>query len=253
MTAPANNMTRIMISASSFADAAEAMRLIERIIGDGHPTLGGVLVEEATSLAICDLPNQRVVSPSGQVNEAPSRMELGALLDADARAFRTSLGQLAQRMGAQWAFQRAFGDLVQQSLETGGACDILVIAHRKVHPVAGQVVLLSSSTGRSTEISDLSKQLAQRISARQVELVVDEGTPAPEPSQGVHFDGLDAALAHLAKLNAQAVLLDCAHGPVRTGDALRRVIDAARCPVLAFGLASLVPPIEHTTQIPPSP
>lgn len=78
--------TRITVGASSFADAAAVLRLIDRIMNVLRPRLGGILVEETASLSICQLPNQRVVSVSGQVVVAPTRAQVGTLIEADARS-----------------------------------------------------------------------------------------------------------------------------------------------------------------------
>jgi prophage DNA circulation protein len=256
VTPPSGDSTRITVGAGSFADASAALRLIERIIHDLRPNLGGILVEETTSLAVCDLPNQRLVSPSGQVVLAPTRAQIAALLEADARAFRQSLAKLADRAGAPWTFQRGAGDLIQMSLDTGAASDIVIFAHRNIHPVAGKIVLLSSSTATQSDVAAMSRMLAQRTSASHMMMAVDdsgETRKGPGAAHPDHFATLQKALSQLARMNAQAVLVDLSRGPVQSAEQLRSLIDVARCPVFAFGMASVTRALAHTTHIPPSP
>ena len=256
MSAQSETASRILIGASSFADAAAALRLIERIIRELQPSLGGILVDETTPLAICELPNQRVISASGQVSLAPQRAQVNAMIEADARAFRKSLSHIAETAGASWTFERGIGDLLQKSLDIGTASDILVLAQRKTHPVRGKVVLLSSSTASESKVMDMSRLLAQNLSADHIVMAVDETDKRLDASGGTgpgHFRTLTDVLSRLARINAQAVILDLAQGPVRSIEELRQLVDVARCPVFVFGMSAISRTIEHKVQIPPAP
>ena len=252
MTDEANTRTRIMIGASSFADASAALRLIERVITEVRLNLGGLLVEEAVWETVCDLPNQRVISASGQFIVAPTRAQVSTLIDADARAFRSSLAKLAALVDAPWTFQRDVGDLIQTSLETAVASDILVFAHRHIHPVAGKIVLLSSATAVTQNAAAMSQMLARQLQANHVALIVGEHKAA-HPDQSEHFETLEDALSRLARINAQAVFLDFAHGPIQTPEQLRHLLDVARCPAFVFEMGSAARAVAHSTQIPPAP
>ncbi|MFC6637294.1 hypothetical protein [Sulfitobacter sediminilitoris] len=100
MTAPEDQGTGILIGASSFVDASEALRLIGRLMTDLRPRLGGILVEDAETTAVCALPNQRVVTASGTLALAPTLSQMRTLMEADARAFRQSLARIAEGVGA---------------------------------------------------------------------------------------------------------------------------------------------------------
>lgn len=251
MTDDADNRTRIVIGASSFADASAALHLIEQVIRELRPNLGGLLVEETAWETLCDLPKQRVISDSGQMIVAPTRAQVSTLIEADARAFRTSLAKLAALVDAPWTFQRDVGDLVRTSLETGMASDILVFAHRHIHPVAGQVVLLSSSVA-AKNVTMLSQSLARRLRTRHLAMVVG-GTEGAKADQAERFETLDDALSRLAKVNTQAVFLDLAHGPVQSPGQLRQLLDAARCPAFVFETRGAARTLAHSTHIPPAP
>ena len=64
--------TRILISASSFGDAAAALDIVHQLSEQMIGQLGGVLIDEGSVNAACQLPNQRVISASGAVIMAPS-------------------------------------------------------------------------------------------------------------------------------------------------------------------------------------
>lgn len=256
MNAHRSGSTRILVGASSYIDASAAMRLLGRLMGTWQPSLGGVLIEDTESLAICSLPDRRIVTPSGTVVLAPSLSQIRTLIEADARAFRQSLARLAEDAGAPWTFERDRGDLIQTGLRMARAWDVLVIAHRNLHPVAGKVVLMGSPETADSPIMMMSKRLSARLNADPVILTVDTTTrqaTAPKPFNRHSFATFDQALAQLARLNTQAVLVDMSRGPVRTAEDLHRIIDVARCPVFVFGTVSAARSLEHTMQIPPGP
>jgi len=251
MNAATSGSTRILIGASSFADAAVALGLIEQVMHDLQPRLGGMLVDETASLTVSAGPGQRIISASGQVVLAPTPAQFSTLIDADARAFRNALARLAGIAGASWTFQRDIGDLIHKGLNTCAAVDILVFAHRQIHPVAGKVVVLSSPAPTDSNAMTMSRLLARQLMADH--LVMTTGAPGTGKAAGGDHPGtLDAALTRLARINAQAVFVDLASGPVRSPAQLRRLLDVARCPVFVFGTASAARILEHTTHIPPA-
>ena len=256
MNHPPSNGTRILIGASSFVDARAALNLLSRLVRNLRPNIGGVLVEDTASLAICALPNQRIVTPSGTVALAPTLSQIRTLIEADARAFKQSLARLADDAGTPWTFERDTGDLVQTGLNMARAWDILVFAHRNLHPVAGKVVLLNASNATDGPMMEMSKLLSAHLAADRIVLTVNKKTrqaPDATTSNGQKYATLDQALAQLARLNAQAVLVDLSLGPVQTYQQLQRLIEVARCPVFVFGTVLATRLVEHTTQIPPAP
>lgn len=256
MNHPAASGTRILVGASSFVDARAALHLLSRLVDRLRPSIGGVLVEDTTSLAICTLPNQRIVTSSGTVALAPTISQIRTLIEADARAFKQSLAQLAGDAGAPWTFERDAGDLIQTGLHMARSWDILVLAHRNVHPVAGKVVLLESSSSADSPMAEMSKLLSAHLSAESVVLTVNKTTPGAsddKTSYNQSYATLDEALGQLARLNAQAVLVDLSLGPIQTSEELHRLIEVARCPVFIFGTVSAARLLEQTTQAPPAP
>ncbi|NEK23332.1 hypothetical protein GV827_13060 [Sulfitobacter sp. JBTF-M27] len=256
MTAPEDQGTGILIGASSFVDASEALRLIGRLMTDLRPRLGGILVEDAETTAVCALPNQRVVTASGTLALAPTLSQMRTLMEADARAFRQSLARIAEGVGAPWTFEREMGDLIQQGLRTALSWDILVLAHRSINAVSGKVVFFTAPSSPPSRSDDLSQALAGTLSAERMVFTIDpslDDEPDRETGNTRRFQNLGQALKGLGRVNAQAVVIDLSSGPIEHAQDLRRLIDAARCPVFVLGMSGANRVLAHSTQIPPSP
>ena len=255
MTAPIDQATGILVGASSFVDASEALRLIDRLMADLRPRLGGILVEDSETSAICALPNQRVVTASGTLALAPTHAQIRTLMEADARAFRQSLARLAEGVGAPWTFEHEMGDLIHQGLRTALSWDIFVLAYRRINAVSGKVVLVTAPSVKPSRADSLSQALAVQLSAERIEFTVDPSSDAePHQDSGTsrHVQTLEQALRGLGRINAQAVVLDLSGGLIEQADDLRRLVDAARCPVFVHGMSGADRMLTHSTQIPPT-
>lgn len=243
---------RILVGAGSYADAATALQLVERMADGFQAGLGGVLVEEET-LEICRIPNQRIVQSSGATTRAPNLEQVRRLMQADARAFRQSLARAAGPTGADWVFSQDKGELVQASLHAAAGWDVLIIGYRKVNRLPGKIVLLQGASSTLDEMREVSARMSDRLSAARIVYSVGAGSgsgPSVTASDTLHFDTLESSLKALARTNAQAVLVDLRHGPLQTQSDLARVLEASRCPVIVFGTSATNRALEHTIQIP---
>ena len=208
-------------------------------------------MEESATIALCQLPNQRIVSSGGALVVAPNASQLRTVLDADARAFRALLEQISKSIEVQYSFERTMGDLVQNALNASVAWDIIVFGHRHIHPVRGKIVLLEASGTPNQELVNFADHLVHAASADC--LVFTVGSSPAAPRRGRHFGTIQDALAELARMNVEGVLVDLVRGPIHTPDDLRHLLELARCPVFAFGPARSGTELEHSTQIPPAP
>lgn len=255
MTQPPASSTRILVGASSYIDARPALHLLSRLMEKWKPCIGGVLVEDMASLSICDLPNQRIITPGGTIAMAPNASQIRTLIEADARAFKQSLAQLASEAGAPWTFERDTGDLVQTGLNMARAWDIMIFAYRNLHPVAGKVILLESATSADNPVREMSKLLSEHLTAENVVLTVGETTHRTSETSTYPrrtYATLEEAYGQLARLNAEAVFVDLSRGPVHTSEDLHRLIEVARCPVFVFGTVSAANLLGRDTQISPA-
>lgn len=246
---------RILVGAGCFADAAAALRIVERLPGGFLAGLGGVLVEEVDTLATCQIPDQRVVLVSGAIVLAPNISQVHTLLKADARAFEKSLARTADPTGAGWIFTQDQGELVGTALRAATGWDILVIGYRQVHKILGKIIVLESAGPPGDAVAEVSDHLSKQFSADLIVFSVATGSDkitAVQPADTFQFETLDQALKALTRTNAQAVLLDLAHGPIHNMVDLARLLEVARCPLVVFGTSGMNAMLEHSIQIPPS-
>lgn len=249
MAGHSNPSLRILIGAGSFPDAAAALRLIERLPQLVFLGLGGFLIEDPRTVLACQRPSQRIVLPSGTTRPAPSLSQARLLLQADARAFQHAGGKLAKAVSTGWTFSQGQGDLVTTALHAAQAWDILLMGNRPVHKKIGKVIVLTDNTNVGGIMDTVSKDLCRTYACGHVTFSVD-AAPAVPSARAYRLKTLDDCIHTLGRMSGLAVLLDLAHGPVRTAHDLARVLDAARCPVMVFGASRATATLEHSTQIP---
>ncbi len=248
---------RILVGASTYADAAAALHIIRRLPKALCASIGGVLIEDEDMLSACHIPDRRIVLLSGVTTLAPSLSQVRTLLKADARAFRHSLAQTADQSGKEWVFAQDKGELVSTALRAAAGWDVLVLGYRHLHKVRGRVVLLERSGSTKDETREASRQFSTQLSADHIVFSIredgDRTTQAIPSNNTIQFDTFDESLNALARTNAQAVLVDLRQGPVRNQSDLKALVEAARCPVIVFGASTIQGLLEHTTQITPKP
>ncbi|MDW4551164.1 hypothetical protein R5H32_17515 [Defluviimonas sp. D31] len=235
---------RILIGAGSFADAETAIAIAERIAEAVAADLGGVMVEEPDAAGVSGLPCQRVVTSSGMLVVAPSSAQMRILLASDARAFRARLSRVAEARALHWSFERRRGELVSGLWEAARSWDLLLLGHRPISRRRGSVVAILPPGPTEIDARALAETLASALGT---------GIVTMTPMAGTEAEAEEALLRRVSRTNAAVVIVDLGAGPVRGPDALRRLLDAARCPVLVIGAGRVPATIAHTTQIPPAP
>lgn len=254
MTAQSLGYSRILVGASTFVDAKIALTLVGRMARNLRVCLGGLLVDDTVSTAICGSPNQHIILANGELAQVPTLAQIKTLIRADARAFRASLSRIADAAGTTWTFEQTGGDLVQSSLNMAPAWDIVVLGYRNIHPVDGKIVLISTGQPSDDRVVETWHWLCRDLSAdRAVFMIHDsvrtdtEAAPKPPANGTFEFETLDDAIGKLARMNARVVVLDMARGPIRDPETLRELIEAARCPVFVFGPPAAAPRLDQTT------
>lgn len=240
MTPPTHQRMRVLIGAASFVDAVEALHIANQFPHSFYTSLGGLLIEEPDTFAVCTLPNQHVISQSGTAKQAPALSEIRCMIAADARAFKQSIAMMAgpQNKNTQWVFEQNEGNLVTSALRTAAKWDILILGHRKANAFKGNIITLTGPR----PMNDAMEMTAQKLS-----LVANKDpigffvAPDGGASQSLHpahtqgFRTFEDCLAAIARTNALAVLVDLHNGPVHNHQTLSLLLEAARCPVIVFG------------------
>ncbi|MFY0691673.1 MAG: hypothetical protein JXR14_07095 [Paracoccaceae bacterium] len=222
MTRSSQQARRLVIAASSFADAEAALPLIVPLLDLMPARLAGLLAgERIADLAVTA--KQQIVSSRGALLSIPSQERAHGLSQGDARAFERALASAAASHATSWRFATETGEL------TGTVCasvtkeDVVVLGHRPILRQRGRVLLI----GTGTDARDVAQALARAQST-----VVDEMQPAEgEATQDI--------LAKVDRSHAATVVADFSAGPLRTREELKRLLEAARCPVAILGAAEI--------------
>lgn len=234
MTTAAGTRTRILVGAASFDDARTAMRMAELLAAHLPAEMGGILIDDTALADLARLPSQRVITPGGALTVLPSAREIESLLAGDARAFQRMLVELARQHTLKWSFERRQGELIGGLCEAARGWDVLLLGYRALHKRRGRVVLLAPDETLPARADALAHTLAHALATEM--LTVRPGNNATFADGHHEHTDLDALLMRIGRLNAAAVVLDLDAGPLRTHDALRQLLHAARCPLLVLGV-----------------
>lgn len=241
--------TRVLVCAASYADARDAMRIAERLARLVGIDLGGLFLEDPEATELAASPHQRIVTASGTLVVAPGRRQMQLVMSGEARAFRAELSRIAERHALRWSFERITGEPMRCLCRAAQSWDMLLIGHRRLLDRRGPVLVLrpadtasgAPSAADDSELSELASRLAAALGSYVQQIAPAGDSPADT----------EAFLDRIGRIHAALVLTDATGGPFRTGSGLRRLVDAARCPVLVTGASSLRGALEHKTHIPP--
>lgn len=226
---------RIMVGAGSFADAREALVLLDRLDGHRGGEIGGVLVEETICTETAGMPGQRVVTAAGVMTVAPSANQLRRQFENDARAFRDMLSAIAGHR--KWSFEHRQGELLGLLREAAGDWDMLLVGHRKTHRLPGRVILIGPPEGAGSRASGFAGDLARVLGTdvHRLSLLAEGQTPPGEIAGTERFTSEEALLDRLGRIPAAALVLDLTAGAPVGHDRLQALIAAARCPTFVLG------------------
>ena len=152
------------------------------------------------------------------------------LLESDAKAFRDSLIRLAKGGTASWRFGREKGEPVSSLLSTQQEWILLVIGHRIIGRQSGRVVTLLPQGESASRTRSLSRNLSQVLNTAVLEL--DWRLRENE------------LLTTISATSAAVVVIDAASESSRGQDRIRKLLEAARCPVLIVRTASAEDPLK---------
>lgn len=228
MTGAEQRRKRLLVGAGSFADAESGLRLAELLAGRVPADLGGVLVEPRAPA----FRSQKLVSAAGLLRDAPNEAEAARAAERDARAFRQKLSVVAKSRTLAWTFDRRTGDLAATLCDAAREWDIVVMGASPLHRAPGRVIwIMAGEAENQSGARDIAEALARSLGSDLVSFSVG-GADADET-----FATEAEMLSRINRVNAGVVVIDMATGPLTTPEALRRLIGAARCPVLILGAA----------------
>lgn len=214
-----DGQSRIVVAASSFADASAGVRLAALLSARIEADIQGVFIEEETVLV--QSPAARIVSAAGTLLALPSPEELRAAWQRDALAFEREIARIAQIHARSWSFRRLQGRLFGGLGELLRARDILLLGHRPLLRIRGPVIRL----GPSNHL-DIAAGLAADLGVPLMDIAVSDAAGKK----------LDDALALIGRTSATAIVADTVSRAVSTPEEIEALLDAARCPVVLVGV-----------------
>jgi hypothetical protein len=210
--------SRIVVAASSFADASSGVRLAALLSARIEADLQGVFIEGETG-DLFRSPAARIVSTTGALLALPSPEEMRATLKREAHAFESEIARIAQSHARPWSFRTIQGRLFGRLDDLLQARDILLLGHRPLLRLRGPVVRLGK-TGHP----DIAAGLAADLGVPLVTVpVTDDRTEQEE------------TLEMIGRTSATAIVIDTEAGPLRTPEQIEALLEAARCPVILVG------------------
>jgi len=138
---------RVILSATSFAEARDALALAAEIAAQLKGDLQGLLIEQDAVLALSGLPSARLIGPHGRALSAIDAAAMEAAFRGDARRFEAALARAAEEAALRWSFRHQrgrIGAILGEMMEGG---TLLVASGAPRHaPVRDVVLVLRADT-----------------------------------------------------------------------------------------------------------
>ena len=236
---------RIIIAATCFADANQAIRVGATLAAIAKSTIHAMLVEDDAILRWAALPFAKALTRSDRASRAVTPEAMQQAFSRDARTFELALHKAAQSTRTQWTFERRRGRTLQLLREMVHAGDLVLVGHQRSEPRQGEIVLFDIATPPDGPQLVLGLQLAQRLgcplrlflphasldAARRGiadwrRIQTDPTTPQVTFADAEDHPGF---MAHLDLARPSVVLIS---STTELETDLSLIADTARCPVL---------------------
>ncbi|ALG91056.1 MULTISPECIES: hypothetical protein [Actibacterium] len=229
---------RIILGATSFADAEGAIGFAVGLARQTERELVGLLIEEEAILSCA------AGRGAQAVGAAPLSLErMLAAYRRDAEAFQA---RLAQSGALRWSFSRRRGQVLPLLSEIAGQGDLILLGHRRAPLRSGDVVFIPGGAADDAALG-LAVQAARDI-GRPITVLAPRALHAGIAAAAARLgagavsmrDAADpgAVMAHLGRASVSVVFLGQAGLDPAT---LARLVDAARAPVV-FPAGVILPP-----------
>jgi hypothetical protein len=220
---------RLLIAASSLADAESALEMAQPILEWAVATPAGLLVqtdyaEFATGSA------HGIVTAGGSVQRLPPAELVHRMARRDAREIERRLAELTAGAEHGAACELAFGDLVSNACAALADEDILLLGHRPARRRGGDVLLLGGPAQPDAPSRLLAELLARASSSSVAEIALDRAR--------------DEAVfqRQLGQSRVSMIVVDVGAGFPIDAPVLRRLFAAARNPIAVIGASRIGAP-----------
>lgn len=240
---------RIIVGATSFADANSAIALAISLAGEFAGKLDceidAFLIEDEAILAYAAMPYARTIFPGGGKAEPVTLQAMQAAFRRDAHVFRNAIENAAAPGAFRWSFEHKRGEL-RSLLPTGlGERDIVVIGRQRLHGRAGDLYVLDDASQPAVRLYAMALRTAHRLKVPLNVLIWGKDAAAVDARQGwveqtclnsdVPIQSVcgtafeNTVLGAVAKNSPAAMMLSRS---VADQVDLEQLLDIGRCPVL---------------------
>ncbi len=223
--------SRVIISATCFADAdaaiAMATNLAQKVKGD----LLGLLVEEESILRHADLPFSKVVAFQSGTPQQVTAKAMAAAFRSDARIFKTNLAKTAMDASLNWSFESRRGRMMSLVHSVAAKGDLVLLGHQQAPVLNSEIVYLNFAGGGEGNFEELANRIAveMEIPLQVISPVKTGDRQSPETDGTITARHLDQVLEFLRSKSLKAVFV--AMRPEQDLD-IHKILEAARCPVV---------------------
>tara|TARA_R110000751_G_scaffold71441_5_gene144823 strand:- start:13178 stop:13930 length:753 start_codon:yes stop_codon:yes gene_type:complete len=236
---------RIIVGATSFADANSAIALAVGLASELDGEINACLIEDEAVLAYAALPFARTIFPGGGKAEPVTLQAMQSAFRRDAEGFRKAIENAASLGAFRWTFQQKRGEL-RSLLPTGfGERDIVVIGRQRLPGRAGELYVLDDASQPAESLYAMALRTANRLKVPINVLIWGKDAAAVDARQawveqtcsksgvpiqcvcGTAFDR--TVLDAIAKNSPAAMMLSRS---VADQLDLEQLLDIGRCPVL---------------------
>jgi hypothetical protein len=236
---------RVIMGATSFADAQSAIDLAIELAGELGGELKAYLIEDQTILDYAAMPFARTIGFGGERGDPVTLEAMQAAFRRDARIFRETIRSVAGARTLHWSFEQKRGEIRSLFAADFGGEDIVVIGRRRLGRQVGDLMLLDDTSDESGRLFGLAVRTARRLKVplhvliwsqngetadrRQADLMrsrPDIGVPVTF-STGTDYERV--ALRTIARESPSALMLSRS---LADSLDLDRLLDTARCPAL---------------------
>ncbi|MBN2905101.1 MAG: hypothetical protein JXJ18_00160 [Rhodobacteraceae bacterium] len=218
-------MTRVILGATSFAEAEASLALATALAVDAGAELLGLMIDDAEVLALSSAHGAQIIAPGGQSVAPPPAADMRAALARDAARFQHGLQQAATRAALGWRFARLGGSLAGALADLAEPGDLLVVAAGPLRSPIRDIVLLSAPQTPAAAPLRRAADVAASHAARPLRVLAQPDTP-PDTAPGLASGTDPALLAVLGRLGPGSVLFT---QMAPDGAALVALLRATRC------------------------
>ena len=212
----------LLVAGISVADVQATMSFA-RLILEQFPVAPAGLLVETRIASLATGAKHRIVSAGGALRDIPSDEQVQQITKSDARALKNLMSQLASERSTLWSCEVAEGDLVACACAASNQADVLLLCQRPMLGFQGNILLLGAARAHSATVLSLAQGLASATAT-----AVFEVQPGDDADQEEIFERVDRS-------RAAAIIVDLNVGPLTSEEDLRRLVSAARCPVVVIG------------------